>query len=185
MVPFSKSKFEKQLHAIRHLTTEDLSEISEQLKERCLRSGVVLVFVPSIPKARVSGVARWLSRGRPLIQLSLFGKTNDKFWFTFFHESAHLLLHSDDKNIIFLDNENQGKGGSEHEREANSWAENILVPQRYKPELFRLKTVDDVQKFAFKIDIHPGIVVGRLQKEKLISFDKMNGLKVPYEIPQN
>ena len=43
----------------------------------------------------------------------------------------------------------------------------------------------DIEKFASKIDIHPGIVVGRLQKENIISFDKMNGLKVPYEITKN
>ena len=184
-VRFSKSKFEKQLQAIRQLTTQNLSEISEQLKERFLSAGVMLAFVPSIPKAHVSGVARWLSPGRPLIQLSLYGKFNDKFWFTLYHKSAHLLLHSDDKNIIFLDNANQSEGETEHEREANSWAENILIPQRYTPELFHLQTVYDVEKFASKIDIHPGIVVGRLQKENVISFDKMNGLKVSYEISKN
>jgi HTH-type transcriptional regulator/antitoxin HigA len=43
----------------------------------------------------------WLTPNKPLIQLSLCGKTNDRFWFTFFHEVAHILLHS--KEEIFLD----------------------------------------------------------------------------------
>ena len=84
-----------------------------------------------------------------------------------------------------MDNVNQSTGETEHERESNSWAENILIPQRYTPELFHLQTVYDIEKFASRIDIHPGIVVGRLRKENIISFDKMNGLKVPYEITNN
>ena len=89
----------------------------------CLEAGVTLVLIPAIPKAHVSGVARWLNRHRPMIQLSLYGKTNDKFWFTFFHEAAHLLLHASHKTLIYLDNtETQQRDISEEEREANRWA---------------------------------------------------------------
>ena len=76
------------------------------MRKLLLEAGVLLVLVPAIPRAHVSGVARWLSPVRPLIQLSLYGKTNDKFWFSFFHEAAHILLHAsskEDKKSIFLD----------------------------------------------------------------------------------
>jgi HTH-type transcriptional regulator / antitoxin HigA len=53
----------------------------------------------------VSAVARWLG-DRPLIQLSLFGKWSDVFWFSFFHEIAHILKHP--KRAVFLDDASSG-----------------------------------------------------------------------------
>lgn len=36
----------------------------------------------------------------PLAQLSLYGKSNDRFWFTLFHETAHILLHGKEKKAM-------------------------------------------------------------------------------------
>lgn len=89
-------KFKKALKQIRELTIQTPDIFHPEMHRLCYESGVMLVFVPAIPKAHVSGVARWLNN-KPLIQLSLYGKTNDKFWFTFFHEAAHILLHANPK----------------------------------------------------------------------------------------
>ncbi len=78
---------------MRTLTMEPPAEFEPQLYKLCADAGVVLALVPAIPRARVSGAARWIN-GRPLIQLSLYGKSNDRFWFTFFHEAGHILQHS-------------------------------------------------------------------------------------------
>ena len=60
----------------------------------CRAVGVVLVIEKELPKARVDGVARWLTPTRALIQLSARYLRDDILWFTFFHEAAHLLLHA-------------------------------------------------------------------------------------------
>ncbi|MDR1423071.1 MAG: helix-turn-helix domain-containing protein [Azoarcus sp.] len=176
---YHKSRFEKALRDIRNLTCENPGVFEPKMRRLLQEAGVLLVLVPAIPRAHVSGVARWLGQARPLIQLSLYGKTNDRFWFTFFHEAAHILLHADgaqDKASIFLDDKNPNI--SDHrEDEANRWSGEFLIPSEYDRELRYLKNKAAVKDFAEKIGIHPGIVVGRLQHDELIKLSWMNDLK--------
>jgi HTH-type transcriptional regulator/antitoxin HigA len=124
-------------------------------------------------------MARWLNLHKALIQLSLYGKQNDRFWFTFFHEVAHILLH--DKKDIFLD---EWDGGavvqSEQEAEADCWSRQFLIPPEFDAALPGLRSKSAVLEFAERIGIHPGIVVGRLQHDGLIDPTWMNGLKVSF-----
>ena len=177
---YDKAKFEKALKEIRGLTSQAPEVFEPRMRELLGAAGVLLALVPAIPRAHVSGVARWLSPTRPLIQLSLYGKTNDKFWFTFFHESAHILLHADskeDKKSIFLDDPNANHSTDAREQEANQWAGNFLIPEPYKPELASLRSKDAVKDFARRCGIHTGIVVGRLQHDRFIDPSWMNDLK--------
>jgi len=173
---YSKPKFEKAVREIRTLTVLPPEEFEPQMQQLCRESGVVLVLVPSISRAHVSGVARWLNPHKALIQLSLYGKTNDRFWFNFFHEAGHILLH--DKENIFLDEWDSGESlESEPEREANQWAREFLIPPEYEGELAALKSKTDVIDFAQRIGIHPAIVVGRLQHDCIIPVSWMNAFK--------
>jgi len=179
---YNRTKFESAIKKIRELTVLPQKEFEPVLKELCLDSGVKFVLVEPIKKSHVSGVARWLNGHSPIIQLSLYGKTNDKFWFTFFHEAAHILLHSDEKAAIFLD-DIDFKSTLNQEVEANEWAGNILIPAAHKYELVSLRSEEEIQDFSRKINIHPGIVVGRLQHEAQISYNStLNRLKDSLEI---
>lgn len=182
---YNRAKFEKALKSIRNLTTKPPEQFEPELRRLCLEAGVAFVLVPSIPKAHVSGVARWLNAHRPLIQLSLYGKTNDRFWFTFFHEAAHILLHSEDsgeKKAIYLDDLNADNQDSKEEQEANQWAREFLIPTIYNKQLPELRSNDSVISFAQAISIHPGIVVGRLQHDGIILPSWLNGLKVSFQL---
>ena len=173
---YNKTKFRQAIHKIRELTTLPSDEFLLQIDRLCRESGVVFVLVPSIPRAHVSGVARWLNPHKAMIQLSLYGKSNDKFWFTFFHEVAHILLHG--KKEIFLDEWDSGKKlVSEQENEANQWSRDFLIPTSHQPELAQLRSKVAVTSFAESLGIHPGIVVGRLQHDELIEPSWMNQLK--------
>lgn len=181
---FNKTKFKKALKEIRSLTRSRAEIFSPKMKETLWDAGVQLIFVESLPRAQVSGVARWLNK-RPVIQLSLFGRTNDKFWFTFFHEAAHILLHSNnaaEKKLVFLDNPEAESNDSKHEREANEWAANFLISEEYVKLLPQLKTKSQVKQFAKEVGIHPGIVVGRLQHEQIIPFNYFNDLKQKFRL---
>lgn len=179
---YSRAKFESAVKKIRELTVQPPAEFYPTLFELCLEAGVKLLLVKPIVKSHVSGVARWLNGHSPIIQLSLYGKTNDKFWFTFFHEAAHILLHSDEKSDIFLDN-TDFKSQDQQEQEANAWAGNILIPEEYRFELVSLRSRDEIIEFSRRINIHPGIVVGRLQHEGLINYKSaLSRLKDSFEI---
>jgi len=181
---YDRARFEAALGELRGLTTWQPEDFEPRLHNLCRESGVAFVLVPAIPRAHVSGAARWLSPHRPLIQLSLYGKTNDRFWFTLFHEAAHVLLHG--KKDVFLDDLTGGQlGGSSLEDEANAWAGNILIRNDLAAELPSLQSKTAVKAFARRIDIHPGIVVGRLQRDGIIDPSWMNDLKVSFRFPDN
>src|SRR3954451_14062880 len=113
-----------------------------------------------------------------MIQLSLKYKTDDQLWFTFFHEAGHLLLHS--KKQVFID-----YGYSEEdneEREANKFARDFLIPTRYADRLAHIaRSREQIQEFAKAIGIAPGIVVGRLQHDKLLYPSAFHDLKRKFE----
>ena len=179
---YNKIKFERALNQIRELTILPPEDFEPQLRKLCADAGVKLVFVPAIPRAHVSGVARWLNAHSPLIQLSLYGKTNDRFWFTFFHEAAHILLHAGEKTDIFLDDHGKVTQSSQQEKEADHWAKDKLISPAYSYELRNLNGQEEIREFAAQINIHPGIIVGRLQHEDLLGYATMlNRLKDRFE----
>lgn len=179
---YNKAKFEKAVQEIRKLTVLSQVEFMPQMQHLCNEAGVILAIVPAISCAYTSGVARWLNPHKAVIQLSLYGKQNDRFWFTFFHEAAHILLH--DKKDIFLDDSGHGdRLESQQEDEANAWAREFLIPSEYESELSTLRSREDVIDFAERVGIHAGIVVGRLQYDKVIDHNsKLNALKVGLDL---
>lgn len=172
--PYDAKRFRAALQRIRDMTREPDFDAMVDL---CARSGVALVFVPEIPGTRASGAARWLMPAKGLIQLSLRHKRDDHFWFSFFHEAAHLLLHS--KKTTFVTN--AGEQDQELEAEANEFAATLLIPKRYERELRDLRALHDISEFAERIGIAAGIVVGRLQKEEILDWSQGNGLKRPID----
>jgi HTH-type transcriptional regulator/antitoxin HigA len=147
---------------MRALSLQPAEQIGPQLTRLCADAGVALVFVTALPGTHVTGVARWVG-GKPLIQLSLLGKWNDGFWFSFFHEVAHVLKHP--TRAVFLDDASSGDTvDSPEEREANRFAADVLVPRARQAELLALPVTQlRVEAFARELGVHPGIVVGRLQ----------------------
>jgi len=174
--PFDKQEFKAALEAIRTLTVKDPDEFAPEVTERCADAGVAVALVPEIKGAPVSGAAKWLTPEKAMIGLNLRGKSNDRFWFTFFHEAGHIL--NDSKKETYIDVE---YADDPREQNANQFAANLLIPPRYEHELVWLTTYAAVEQFAKSIGIAPGIVVGRLQREEIIPYSHLNKLKVRLE----
>jgi transcriptional regulator with XRE-family HTH domain len=171
--PFDSQEFSKALTAVRNLTTRPAGEWSGEITRLCAAAGVAFVMVPEIPHASISGAARWLTKDKALIQLSLKYKSDDQFWFTFFHEAGHILLHG--KKQVFVD---YGySADTEEEREANRFARNFLIPESKAHYLPTLKTRKQIKTFAKMLGISDGIVVGRLQHDDLRFKSAFNDLK--------
>ena len=92
-------------------------------KQLCQVAGVALVTVEPLPRAAIAGTARWLTPRKALIQLGGGDRDSNRPWFTFFHEAAHLLLHS--KKVVYVDPEGAGDangggtGGASRRRPTN------------------------------------------------------------------
>lgn len=170
---FDRARLVDRLLKIRALTREPDPKVWESpLVEMCAAAGVAVVFEPEVKGARINGAARWLSPEKALIQLSLRHHWSDIFWFTFFHEAGHLILHS--KKETFINDIGQHSGV---EQEADAFAAQVLIPRELEPDLSYVQTVDDARAFAERAGIAPGIVVGRLQHEDRWPFSKGNILK--------
>lgn len=176
---YNASAFKLALKEIRELTTKAPSEFLPMMTHLCNEAGVTVVIIKGLPKTALSGAARWLSPRKALIQLSLRYKSDDQLWFSFFHEAAHLLLHS--KKDIFI--ESNGGNRSEMEKDADAWAANFLVPRLRWEEFKVTKPIYKAAVIAFakKQGIAPGIVVGMLQHEHLLPWAHLNGLKKRYQ----
>src|SRR5262249_34154225 len=136
--------------------------------------GVVLVFVPHLAATGAHGATRWLGY-KAVVQMSVRCAWADIFWFTLFHELGHILLHS--RKEVFV--EGVSDPTSPEEVEANRFAADALIPPA---DLARLTTQPNisgaaVRAFAAGIGIAPGIVVGRLQHERLLDRSELNGLR--------
>ena len=174
--PYNESRFRKAAQQIRGLTREDVVEALQRATELCNQAGVALALVPPLPKTALSGAAWWLSPNKAVIQLSARHKSDDHLWFSFFHEAAHILLHS--KKSVFVDE--VAGNGNETEEEANRWAARTLVPPREWRQFLAAspRSKRAVRTFADQQGIAPGIVVGMLQYERIIPWSHLNGLKV-------
>ena len=142
----------------------------------CQSAGVALSLIPAIPGGKISGAAKWLASDKAMIAMNLRGKKSDLFWFTFFHEAGHIL--HDSKKEAFVD---VSYSDDPRERIANDFSRRLLIPAQYDSLLKSLRTERDIRQFASKIDIDPGIVVGRLQYEKHIPFSHHNSLKSTFQ----
>lgn len=170
---------------LRRLTRTRANEVMEPIQEICAAAGVAVVWVPELPHCAISGCARWLSDKKALIALTLRYKTDDQMWFTFFHEIGHVLLHRKKRSFV-LDNAADNLSDQivdpemqQYENEANQFAGDTLIPPAALGEFVRKKsfTNEDIHDFAEAIGIGPGIVVGRLQHERLLARHQGNALK--------
>ena len=103
--------------------------------------------------------------------------SDDHFWFTFFHEAAHLILHRE--KYIFL--EGDDRLSSDEEEEANKFAADTLIPPEFQAEMMSLPAeTRAVMRFARKVGVSRGIVVGQLQHRGLLRRNQLNNLKHRY-----
>lgn len=184
---YSERSFKSSLPEIKQIMATQPDDFFEQLQKICLQSGVKLVYTPCISKAPLSGATRWINN-HPLIQLSGRHKQNDRFWFTFFHEAAHILLHG--KKDIFIEDIHYSDTDQQKENEANQFAEFWTFSKEQEKEVLQNKPLNaqKMKHFAQKFHTHPAMIIGRLQKLGHFSYSegsqyfvKLNFEEIPYQ----
>jgi len=166
---YSEKKFKEALSKIKSIMAEHPDGFFEQLQRICLEAGVKVVPTPNLLKAPICGSTRWIN-DTPLIQLSGRYKRNDSFWFTFFHEAGHIILHG--KKDIFLEDVDYTDKDLEKEKEADEFAIKWTLSEKEEAEILEMPSLneDDVRNFARKFNTHPAIIIGRLQHKEFIPY---------------
>ena len=181
---YERRKFKDSLITIKELAYESPNDFSTKLQQVCASCGVAVIYTPNLSKAPISGAARWVY-DTPLIQLSGRYKTNDHFWFTFFHEAGHILEHG--KKDIFLEDVEGTDINRQKEDEANRFATNWLLSDEQLSEILANKPLSEnkIIEFSKRFRTLPGIIIGRLQHLKLIPHSTGNQLRQKIDLFKN
>lgn len=177
--PWNPEALRAAIPRLRALTrVKDPSVFFPKLVEMCRQCGVAIIFARTPMGCRASGAAHFAKPNKVIIQLSFRYRSDDHFWFTFFHEVAHLLLHGN--SGLFIDGSNYTE--TDEEAEANAFAAKTLIPPECDAELAHLgRKFSVIMRFAKRLGVSPGVVVGQMQNRGLLHHDQMNFLKVRYD----
>ena len=165
VLPLNRTKLKAMIPEFRKLTLETPEIFYKEMKKLCAECGIALVLVECVPKTYINGATIWKG-DKAILALSVRGKKADIFWFTFFHELAHLIEHHKKEFHISFEKD-------EVEDEADCMARNYLISDDiynnfidkydyYNPNIIKC--------YAESIGIAPCILVGRLLHDKLIEY---------------
>jgi HTH-type transcriptional regulator/antitoxin HigA len=172
---YDEDLFLSVLDDIRPLTRRAPEEWWPAMQTRCAVAGVAVVVVDTYTGAKANGATRWLAPDRALIQLSLRYRWEDIFWFSFYHEAGHVVLHR--KKDVFVELAPRDRSTDPQElqleAEADRFAAKTLIPSPHDRRLHLLE-LGDVQSFAETINVAPAIVVGRLQHDGRLPYAQGN-----------
>ena len=172
------------------MTVQNPKKFYPRLKELLASCGVALVLLPNLKNCGVNGAVKWLGKDKVVLALNDRRKYADTFWFALFHELGHVLQQR--VKVLLVSEKN--KAGLETdaliqklETEADLFSQDTLIPKDEYLEFIednpRGFTSDSVRAFAKKINILPGIVVGRLQQDQYLTYQtNLNSLKIKYVI---
>lgn len=170
--PIDIKSLQKRIPYIRDMTTKEPEEFCPNLIKLLSECGIALVFLPHIGGSFLHG-ATFYDGAKIVIGLTVRGKDADKFWFSLFHELAHIICGHVAKPNGTTDAD---------ESEADMYAREILIPTE---KFSRLISKNDfskiaIKQFALSCKIDVGIIVGRLQREGYIEYSWYNDLKTKY-----
>jgi HTH-type transcriptional regulator / antitoxin HigA len=160
---------------------EEIRHIPRNLSE----CGVRFVIVETLPKANIDGVCFWVDNDdSPVVGMTMRHDRIDNFWFVLRHELEHVLNKDGreelDVKLIDVDIEESRDDISIVEKRANEAAANCCVPcqelESFYVRKFPFISEKDMLAFSKRIQRHPGIVVGQLQR-KMGRYDWLSRYK--------
>jgi HTH-type transcriptional regulator/antitoxin HigA len=182
---YSESKLKLVLGEIKSLSLNGAEEFSKEIEKRLNEVGVALIYISHFRGTGVSGAVRWLNN-IPVIQLSLYYAWADIFWFSLYHELGHLVLHGRKDKFIEFDKKELSPV-KDKEADADRFASDALIPPKNYNEF--LKNSDfsrsRIIKFAETLNVHPGVVAGRLSHDKKIDWKFASSLRTRLKLVSN
>lgn len=136
-------------------------------KEHLARHGIHLIIEPHLPKTYLDGAALLLNNSQPVIGMTLRHDRIDNFWCVLLHELAHVALHLHDSADLYIDDLDNDSDDTA-EREADELAATALLPDKTLDASLAWQSLEPkaVIELSRERNIHPAIIVGRIQRRK-------------------
>lgn len=153
-----------------------VEKLQDQLQATLAKYGISFSIVQHFKYAPVHGYATICENGSYQMSVTIRESWADIFWFSLFHEIGHIYNGDiNQKNKEFIDvNDNEDR-----ESLADSFARDRLIdPAAYKQFAERgCYSYAYIEQFAAEQNVQPFIVIGRLQKESLIPWNRYANYK--------
>ncbi|MCD8028027.1 MAG: helix-turn-helix domain-containing protein, partial [Erysipelotrichaceae bacterium] len=162
----------KDIPDIKKMTIENPEDFSPKLISILSHCGIALVFLPHLDGSFLHGAT--FKDGKKIVMgLTVRRKYADQFWFSLFHELGHVLLG----HINHVDGLTD-----EDEQAADDFASNSLIDNESFENYVKNYKInkDTIINFSKDYGIDRGILVGRLQKDGYIPYNRYNSLKKKY-----
>lgn len=181
---FNANKLRSSLPEIRKMTLQSPKDFLPRLKTIFAECGVAFVLLPHLKNSGINGAVKWSSTNQVLLAINDRRCYADTFWFSLFHEIKHVLQQKTKSTFISFDLNQLNQVNNVLEEDADKFAQDYLIPpdeyRRFAPTYFTSDA--EIISFAKRIEIHPGVVAGRLQHDKIIAQNRCSKLKVKYQI---
>jgi HTH-type transcriptional regulator / antitoxin HigA len=172
---FNKKELTNALPIIQEIAFKKPANWLEELQKVCASFGVALVFTPCVSKAPIFGAARWIkNKTIPLIQLTDRKKDYHAFWFSFYHELAHIRYHN--KADIFIDGIDNISPDQNKEKEADEFATRMLVNEAVQNQLSSIDfpSPNALIEISSEHKTHLSILISHLQRLGKIDYKSRN-----------
>jgi HTH-type transcriptional regulator/antitoxin HigA len=177
---YTRSKLENGIQRLRSLAlnVNDAGQVPHVLEEM----GIRLVILEPLPQTKIDGASFWLGGKSPVVALSMRYDRIDWFWFTLMHEVLGHVgqsgAHKDYDVSMDLDllgeQPRSDDARPQVEREADLLAADFLIPRAGLDSFIRrvgpFYSKRRIEGFAILMKVHPGIVVGQLQRRGEIAY---------------
>lgn len=181
---FDAKKLEYYIPEIRSMTIMSPEQFLPRLREIFSDCGVTFVLLPYLTNSNINGAVTWINRNKVILALNDRRNYADTFWFSLFHEIKHVLQQKHKQLFVSEIQSDLSSLDDRLEKEADSFASDVLIPQHEYELFLKEENLSDVaiRTYAAKIGIHPGILLGRLQHDQIVSMKRGAMLKEKYKI---
>lgn len=177
--PVDKNSLQTNIEKIKSLMFGSINNGIQELQNIFAESGIAFQVVKNFRGAPVQGFIKEISDEHLILCMTIRGKRADRFWFTLFHEIAHIL--NGDYKARFVDFDSVSNAT---EQAADDYARDILIPPGpYREFIFSgdCTSWDRIENFAKTVGVQPFIVVGRLQNDGYLDWSDYQDRILRYE----
>ena len=144
------------------------NQIPDKLSDIFSQCGIAFKIVPCFTGAPVQGFIKKTGNGPIILCITLRQKFADIFWFTLFHEIAHIINGDTKRQFIDMDS----LSGTT-ERKADMFARDSLINSVEYDAFVAAKGYErriEIQRFAQSQNVKDFVVLGRLMNDKYIPW---------------
>ncbi len=169
----------KRISDIKALMFGNINEGVEELQKILCECGIAFDVVKNFRGAPVQGFIKETAEQRIILCLTIRGKRADRFWFTLFHEIAHILNDDYKKHFVDFDSIKD-----ETEAKADAFACDTLIdPVLYRKLIHSNEplTWQTIVQYSEIMKVKPFILLGRLQNDGILEWSHYADKHVYYD----